>query len=209
MQYSLYYKIDGKYGGPMPYVIKNPEELHVIYYSTGLVKLPELSEGLHSLTVCLETGMSTDHIKPLYVDTVDFAVDTTFPSIGLLSPENKTYTTLDVPLNFTISEEASDLSYCLDGNDTAIAGNTKLTALSIGTHNLSVSARDAAGNAANSQTVFFTVTNETQTAPSLQPSEPFPTVPVAASSTAAAAGSSIGAIVYAKKRKRRLKLEQD
>src|SRR3972149_4026365 len=34
MKYSLYYHIDGEYGGPMPYVIKNPEELHVIYYST-------------------------------------------------------------------------------------------------------------------------------------------------------------------------------
>ena len=201
MRYSLYYDIDGKYGGPMPYVIKNPEELHVIYHSTGLVKLPELSEGLHSLTVCLETGVSNNHIKPLYVDTVNFAIDTTPQSIVLLSPENKTYTTTDIPLDFTINEQASKTSYCLDGgNDTAIDGNTTLTALSLGAHNLTVSAVDKAGHVGTSRTAYFNIINETQTAP--QPLKPQPTTIAAAfSASAAAAGFGLGVIVYLKKHK--------
>ena len=45
IKYSLYYEIDGKYEGPIPFVINNPNETHVVYKATGFVELPELSEG--------------------------------------------------------------------------------------------------------------------------------------------------------------------
>ena len=58
--YSINYSVDGVYNGSIPYTITNPQETHVVYQSTGLVQLPELSEGSHSLTVSLEADFN-DH----------------------------------------------------------------------------------------------------------------------------------------------------
>jgi hypothetical protein len=137
IKYSLNYGIAGKYEGPMPYVINNPEELHVVYYATGLVKLPELSEGSHSLTVYLESHGLIAH-KSSYADTVNFVIDLTPPNISILSPVDKTYTaanisTANIPLDFTVSGNVSEVASSLDGqDDTLIAGNATLTGLSIG-----------------------------------------------------------------------------
>jgi hypothetical protein len=79
------------------------------------------------------------------------------------------YDVVDVPLNFTVSESASKLSYVLDGqDDVPIEGNTTLTGLSAGVHNVTVYAWDAAGNVGASETITFTV-------------ETFPSAPVVAS----------------------------
>jgi len=203
MKYSLKYNIDGKYDGSMPYEIKNPEELHVVYYATGLVKLPELSEGAHNLTVYLETGVNSNHIRPLYVDTVNFALDLTPPNISILSPVNKTYTATnitiaDIPLDFTVSEKVSQVAFSLDGqNDTVIAGNTTLTRLSIGPHNVTVYAWDMAGKTGASETVDFTVAAEPE--PQAE-AEPFPTVPAIAASVATVVFVSVGLVVNFKKK---------
>jgi hypothetical protein len=109
MHYSLSFDIDGKYGGPLPYVVKNPNELHVVYQSNGLVTLPELSEGSHSLTVNLLASPSSDHIKPSYSNTVYFSIDLAPPNLTILSPVNQTYTIANIteasiPLNFTVDD---------------------------------------------------------------------------------------------------------
>jgi hypothetical protein len=111
MHYSLSFDIDGKYVGPMPYVVKNPNELHVVYQSSGLVTLPELSEGSHSLTVNLLVSPSNDHIKPSYSNTIYFSIDLTPPNVTILSPANQTYTVANIseasfPLDFTVDENA-------------------------------------------------------------------------------------------------------
>ena len=168
IRYSLSYDIDGEYGGPMPFAIKNPEELHVVFYGFGLVWLPELSEGSHRLTVTLKTSENSEHIKPLYVDTVCFSIDSTPPDILLLSPENKIYTvdtsnTADIPLMFTSNERSLQLSYSLDGHENeTIVENITLTALPIGPHNVTLYARDDVGNVGVSETVVFDVVADSE-----------------------------------------------
>ena len=205
IQYSINYDIDGKYEGPMPYKIENPEELHVVYYATGLVKLPELSEGSHSLTVTLLTSQNNDHIKPSYTNTVNFAIDLTPPNIPILSPINKTYTTgntttASIPLDFTVNENVSKVAFSLDGQDNiSIAGNTTLTGLSVGSHNMTVYAQDLAGNTGASETVNFTIAAKPEPQP--EP-EPFPTTLVAITSGASTAIIGITLLWYFKKHKR-------
>jgi len=93
--------------------------------------------------------------------------DTTPPAISIASPENKTYTTTDVPLNFTVTESVSWIAYSLDGQaNVTVTGNTTLTGLSDGSHSLKVYANDTDGNAGASETIYFSVSQE---------AEPFPT----------------------------------
>jgi hypothetical protein len=204
IRYSLSYDIDGEYGGPMPYENKNPEELHIVNYRFGLVKLPELSEGSHRLTVTLKTSENSEHIKPLYVDTVCFSIDSTPPEILLLSPENKIYTvatsnTADIPLMFTSKERTSQLSYSLDGYENAtIVGNITLTALPIGPHNVTLYARDDVGNVGVSETSLFAVTADSE---SQAEKELFSKTVLLAVSVATIAIVGIGLLLYFKKRK--------
>jgi hypothetical protein len=126
--------------------------------------------------------------------SVNFAVDVS-PSVSVLSPANKTYDVSDVPLNFTVSEPTSEVTYSLDGKDNVtLAGNTTLT-LSNGAHNVTVYARDDAGNAGASETINFNVE-----VPEPFPT-PFPTASVATGITSAAV-VGIGALIYLKKRRR-------
>jgi hypothetical protein len=189
----------------MPFAIKNPEELHVVFYGFGLVRLPELSEGSHRLTVTLKTSENSEHIKPSYVDTVYFSIDSTPPDILLLSPENKTYAVAasaaaDIPLKFTCNERTSQISYSLDGHENAtIVGNTTLTDLPIGTHNVTVYAHDIAGNAGFSEAVIFTVAEESE---SQAETESFSTTVLLAASGASIGSIGVGLMVYFKKHKR-------
>jgi hypothetical protein len=95
------------------------------------------------------------------------------PKISIISMENRTYTVSEVPLNLTVNTKVSKLSYVLDGQpNQTIAGNTTLTGLSNGLHNVTVYATDEAENIGASQTINFTVA---------KPAEPFPTLTVAVS----------------------------
>jgi hypothetical protein len=96
----------------------------------------------------------------------------------------------DVPLNFTVSEATSKISYVLDcQSNVTINGDTMLNGLAYGVHKVTVYAWDTAGNAGASETVTFTI------------AELFPVVPVAAASAAVAASVSAGILVYFKKRR--------
>ena len=80
------------------------------------------------------------------------------PVVTISSPQNKTYDTSDIPLTFKVNDQASLFSYTLDGQQAvAITGNTTLTGLTVGAHNLTVYARDSAGLVVTSQTIPFTV----------------------------------------------------
>jgi hypothetical protein len=121
--------------------------------------------------------------------TVSFAIDTTPPIISILSTKDK-YDTSDVPLNFTVNELVSQITYSLDGQDkVTIPENATLIELRNGDHNVTVYATDWAGNTGASETMYFSV------------EIPFPAIlvitPIA---TVTVAG--IGLIVYFKKRKR-------
>jgi len=89
--------------------------------------------------------------------TVYSNVSPSSSTISVLSPENKTYNTADIPLTFTINE-VSGITYSVDEQtNVTTTGNTNITGLSDGTHDILVHANDAAGNMVASDTVCFTV----------------------------------------------------
>lgn len=145
-----------------------------------------IPEGNHNVTVYVteegsykEYGVVDGRIQYYYVDyqffvygssMVEFTVDYTSPIISVLSMENNTYETPNVPLDFTVNESVSKMQYSLDGQKkVTISGNVTLTGLSRGKHNVTIYATDEAGNMGTSETSFFTV------------EEPFPTLLVIAS----------------------------
>ncbi len=81
------------------------------------------------------------------------------PDICVSSPENMTYITDSVSLNFTVNEATSWMGYSLDGqNNVTITENTlNLTELSKGSHSLTVYANDTSGDMGKSETIYFTI----------------------------------------------------
>ena len=91
-------------------------------------------------------------------EIVYFTVDTTAPTVSILSVENKTYGTTDLPLDFFVGEPSVSLMYCLDGRENVtLAGNATVINLEYGEHTVTVYARDDAGNVGVSEPVTFTV----------------------------------------------------
>jgi hypothetical protein len=76
-------------------------------------------------------------------------------TVTISSPQNKTYTSNPIQLTFTINQEASWIGYSLDNQaNITITGNTTLTGLTGGSHNLKVYATDNYGNTAKSDVNF-------------------------------------------------------
>jgi hypothetical protein len=85
-------------------------------------------------------------------------VDTVAPVVVILSPENETYLSPDVPLTFTVSDGVSWMGYSLDGQaNVTTGGNTTLTGLADGLHSVVVYANDSVGNLGASALMHFTV----------------------------------------------------
>jgi hypothetical protein len=153
-----------------------------------------VATGLGPVTRVERQGLWTVYYYVNYMITgssfVNFTVDTTAPSILSLSVDNKTYSTSNVMLNVLVNEPVSQVIYSLDGKaNVTAAGNTTLTGLSDGGHKLTVYATDMAGNAGNSETIYFSV------------EEPFPTELAITASGASIAAVAAGLLVYLKKRK--------
>ncbi len=142
-----------------------------------------------------ETSPGSSDYYAIWVDTVYFTITSnsvriaslptsapsniTFPNITNLSVENTTYSTGNVPLNFIVNENITQAAYSLDEQtNITIAGNTTLTGLSAGTHNVTVYAWDDAGNVGASQTVNFNVAHTVSAV--VQQSQPFPITTVLA-----------------------------
>jgi hypothetical protein len=119
------------------------------------------------------------------------------PKINVTSPINLTYNQSSVPLVFNADKAVNWTSYSLDGQQNiTFSGNTNLTDISNGFHNITVYAQDKFGNVGSSQTTSFIVAKPE--------SGSFPVVPVAAVSTLAVALASAGLLVYHKKHKHTL-----
>ncbi|HEX9261198.1 MAG TPA: hypothetical protein VF893_01565 [Candidatus Bathyarchaeia archaeon] len=117
---------------------------------------------------------------------VNFRVEST----SILLPQNKTYDSSNVPLLFKVHNSVTALSYELDGNERVpVIGNTTLSRLPNGNHNLTIYTVDSNGDTAASETLFFTVD-----AP-----EVFPVVPLAAAVIIAVAAAA-GLLLYNRKR---------
>jgi hypothetical protein len=143
-----------------------------------------LSDGSHTLIA------SAYHLGSA---CVTFTIDTAPPNVSVASPQNITYYTFAVPLNFTVNEPVSQIAYSLDGEDNVtVTGNTTLNVLFPGEYNVTVYAQDAVGNVGASETIYF------NTAKKPEP-ESYPTTIVIAT-IAAVAVISVGLLVYFKKR---------
>jgi N-acetylneuraminic acid mutarotase len=113
------------------------------------------------------------------------------PVIDVFSPLSQVYNESDVSLVFTVNKQVNWMGYSLDGQENVtVSGNTTLSGLTNGLHNITVYAKDTFGNEGASETISFTV------------EEPFPTTLVVAS-IATVATIAVGLLVYFKKRKRR------
>jgi hypothetical protein len=111
------------------------------------------------------------------------------PEVKILSPVNQTYDVPNVSLAFAVNKTASWMGYSLDGRDNVtVNGNTTISGLANGSHNVTVYARDEFGNVGASETVYFSV------------EVPFPVVPVAAASAASVAVAVAGLLVYLRRR---------
>jgi parallel beta-helix repeat protein len=117
------------------------------------VTLTELPEGSHSVIV-----YASDSFGNTGAAGIVFTIDLSPPSISILSPQNKTYDTTDIPLTFALNEPASWMAYSLDGQmNVTIAGNVTLAVLPEGSHNVVVYANDTAGNAGASEIIHFNI----------------------------------------------------
>ncbi|MCJ7559382.1 hypothetical protein MUO79_02030 [Candidatus Bathyarchaeota archaeon] len=138
---------------------------------------------------------TNEQYAPFGYGTPDPSYDGAAPEIAVASPENKTYYTTDVALNFTVNEPVSSMHYELDGETAVeISENSTLTGLSYGAHNITVYAVDVAGNTGASETIYFTIAEP-------EP-EPFPVATVAVASTAVAAAIGVTLAVYLTKTRR-------
>ncbi len=141
----------------------------------GKAVFPELAQGLHNLTIWVRAEYDEvttyDPLWTAFSKTITFTIDTIAPNVTMLAQENTVFEKPEFFLNFTTNEPSSKIEYSLDGqNNVTIMGNTSLSGLANGNHNITVYVTDEAGNTGASETLFFTVD-----AP-----EPFPTVPVVA-----------------------------
>jgi hypothetical protein len=141
---------------------KNSLIVHLLGSLTGL------SSGVHSLIVYADcvgkysaepykwTDFAASGKSPKIHFNVDANIaDTVLPAISIVSPENESYETADIPLTLNVNEQCSKLMYSLDEQKkTTIDGNISLAGLSDGTHSLSVYAYDLAGNAKSAVTRF-------------------------------------------------------
>jgi hypothetical protein len=131
---------------------------------------------------------------------------TNYPVLTIISPANTSYTTshgsnLTTPLTFWTNNSLSWVGYSLDGSSNITVMNGTLIAIPVGSQNLTVYANDTAGNWAEPQTVFYSV-SWNGSVPHEAPSESFPWLPVSAVSGGVAALVAVVAVVYLKKHKR-------
>ena len=144
--------------------------------------------------------MADTHNKDRYplmepFNSTYYLLKITPPKISLLSPVNEVYNESSVILIFNADKAVNSTSYSLDGQqNVTLSGNTNLTDLPNGSHNITVYAEDTFGNIGSSQTISFTIAKP-------EP-ESFPVVPVTAVSVAAVALIAAGLLVYRKKHPR-------
>jgi hypothetical protein len=185
------YRLYQLWGGGYSYSLDGQANVSI----SGNTTITGLSTGTHWVVVFSYYYINTGQLLgPWSVSSepVYFTVISDAPAISVTTPENKTYNTIDVALNFTVDKPTSWIAYNLDNRENVtISENTTLSGLSNGSHHITVYANDTSNNMAASTTIYFSV----------EASEPFPTIPVAAASGASLAIIGVGLLVYFKKRK--------
>ena len=119
----------------------------------GNVTLTGLTNGAHSIAVYANDSAGNMGAS----DTVYFTVnDATPPIITILSPLNKTYATINVPLIFNADEVLSWVAYSLDHEaNVTITGNTTLAGLDESLHSIQIYGTDMSDNTGKSDEMLF------------------------------------------------------
>jgi len=100
----------------------------------------------------------TGHISVDEVSNGIIVVNISLPTIIVVSPEKTVYATNSVPLNFTVNKPTSWIGYSLDSqHNITVTGNTTISGLACGYHNITVYANDAYSDMASSDIICFTV----------------------------------------------------
>ena len=119
----------------------------------------------------------------------------TSPSINFVSFQNGSLTNSSFPLSFTVDRSVPKLTYCLDGQDPVpIRGNTTLTCLSNGQHNITVYATDKFGYVGTSGILFFKVKADSASPPQFS-------ILLAVASVIAVLLTAAGLLAYFRRRK--------
>ena len=150
------------------YVFKDVPYGFVSEEFSDMFELEEVPQGLNSITVTAvyfgryfpyTTSGTHAQFSISGSSTVTFTVDLKPLRIGILTPYPQAYATSDVALIFTANEKTSKLQYSVEGEaPVAVAGNTTLTGLASGNHNVTVYGVDEFGNPGASETISFTIT---------------------------------------------------
>ncbi len=136
-------------------------KLRITRYETSVTcfgkgTLSNLTNGHHKVK-----AVSVDSKGNVLSDSTTFLVNTTlrFPTL-LLSPNNNTYYSKEIQLNYTINDPKYTVYYRLDDSrQTTLADNTTLSELSEGQHTITVHATDHKTDTGlySKQTANFTV----------------------------------------------------
>jgi hypothetical protein len=130
------------------------------YEGTGTGTLSGLSNGPHSLYIHGQTELTKDS-KPLNIfnATIFFVVDSVNPTIQVLSPQQKTYSSTAVSLEFKSDRPLSWTGYSLDQNLVVASYSSGSTLINLhnGYHSLRIYAQDSAGKVYASQAVVFKI----------------------------------------------------
>lgn len=171
------------------------DALWVYNASTGdLIESQQFDDSVLAPVVSGNTTFVTAGRKLFAYKTTELPDWGSPPSVRLISPKNTTYNSANVTLEFTINKQTSWMGYSLDGqNITTITGNTTLSGLSSGLHNVTLYAKDPFENIVTYETTWFSKAEPI--------AEPFPTTIVIASVVTVTV-ICIGLLLYFKKGKR-------
>jgi hypothetical protein len=163
------------------------------------ISLSGLSSGQHSVSVSKTANydLILGNSSEAYASGKYYFSVIVPPRISLMSPQNQSYNTANIPLNYSTFVEYGAISwmgYSLDEKDNVtLTGNITLTDLPSGEHSLIVYATNEDGNTGASETITFNVAK-----PGPQP-EPFPVASIATASIASAGIIAVGLLLYFKR----------
>jgi hypothetical protein len=194
---TLSYSVDGKDNVTIPLTsVADTYGFGFVSTISGLTTLPELPDGLHNITVYAKYNYNNQGAPHIATDNaaVYFIVnDKNPPVLSVLSIKNKIYDQNNLPLKFTADKPTSWIGYSIDeATNVTVTGNTTLTGLSSGPHNITIYANDTVGNMGATETMYFSVAKE-------QEPEPFLTTLVVASVILVAV-IGVDLVIYFRKR---------
>lgn len=159
--------VDGypRSGADVAYIWPEPADFIGTTDEDGIVWCTSLSYPQDYLVQAAYRSNQFGQTEGLYIDEngcgstiIQAGFEITPPAIAVLSPQNQQYTNRTFPLTYTICDYSSIswTGYSLDGEaNTTIAGNTTLTNILTGYHNVAVYSNDTFGNMGSSGTVYF------------------------------------------------------